>query len=367
MKDISNTKKIAIFSDIHFGKTRDSIIKLNTSIAFVDWFIDKCKENSIDLVIVAGDIFDNRNAISIITHDIVYLCIKKIAEQFPVFIIVGNHDTTLKATTDINSLKHFDEIYNVKIIEKTHELEINGRSILMFPWNGQFVEDKTYDFMFGHFEFNGAAMVGCTFENAALSMQELVRRSSLVFSGHFHIRKEYPQETGKIITIGSPFELDWGDIDNTKGFYILDISNRTYEFVENTISPKHYKYYWSKLKNKTQVLSKKEIEGNYIKIVIDDEYNFETIVKLMEEINLRKPLKPCESEFIYSYNNNLLETELQNDIEIHMTKFEYVKKFIDLMPDELFKANPDITKEKLAEMAYQYYCNAESVGFKDAE
>ena len=71
---------------------------------------------------------------------------------------------------------------------------------------------------------------------------QLLEKSSLVFSGHFHYREEREYKEGNIIYVGCPFELDFGDRDTTKGYYVLDTSNLTYQFIENNVSPKHKKY-----------------------------------------------------------------------------------------------------------------------------
>ena len=47
--------------------------------------------------------------------------------------------------------------------------------------------------------------------------------------------------------VGNPFEMDFGDSYQRKGYYILDITKSSYEFVESTFTPKHIKIFLSKL------------------------------------------------------------------------------------------------------------------------
>lgn len=358
---LPNINNISIFSDIHFGKSKDSQVKLNIVKKFISWFITKNKEIKPDIIIFNGDWFDNRNAISIITLNIAYDCIKEISKHWPVMLIVGNHDTTYKGNIDINSIRIFQEIPNVTVIQDITLMNINNREILICPWQPDLSQfQKRFDFAFGHFEFAGASLAqNQIYEGSSTTLADLSKLAPVIFSGHFHIHKEYPYKDSTIISIGSPLELDWGDINDDKGFYYLNTQTRQYSFIKNDISPKHYNYYWSKLKSGDQKLSKQEIEGNYIKLIIDDKYKFDVIMKLATEINSRNPIKPCENEFVYNVSNDLLDSikSINIDAEIKMTPIEYIHKFINKMPVEKMEG---IISERIINMANEYYQMAEN-------
>jgi len=50
-----------------------------------------------------------------------------------------------------------------------------------------------------------------------------------VYSGHFHCR----QEVGNIHYLGTPYEMFFSDVNEVKGFHILDTETGGLEFVEN--------------------------------------------------------------------------------------------------------------------------------------
>jgi DNA repair exonuclease SbcCD nuclease subunit len=223
----------------------------------------------------------------------------------------------------------------------------------MCPWASFNTTDVTekYDTMYGHFDFDGAQLKGAVHKSET-SMQTLTETAPLVFSGHFHIRKEYPQRNGKLITIGAPAELDWGDTDNEKGFYTLDTESLEYEFHVNDFSPRHIKIHWSKLRQKQETL--KNIKGNYVKLVIDEEYKFDKVMKVLNLINLKNPIKPCQTDFIYNNNFSNILDQFDHDSDekiVTMSKLDYIKKFIDHAEDNL----EDMNKDVLLNMVNEYY------------
>ena len=353
-----NINKIAIFSDIHFGHTKDSVTKLRIAAQFVKWFRDECIKRDIELIVFCGDWFHNRNSISIITSNIAYMYLKELTKAAPVIMIVGNHDIHYKTTNKVCSLTPLREIPNVTIIEKNTDINIGGRDCLLSPWQADLTKiDKVYDFAFGHFDFNGAALYAYTHDDADYSMSDISKLAPLVFTGHFHINKEYPSTDGKIVSIGSPVELTWGDIDNTKGFYTLDMKSREYKLVKNSISPIHKKYFWSKLQSGVQKLSESEIKNNYIKLVVDDKYEFEKVIKTLTAINDFKPIRPSEPEFIYSMFGSLLDVEDidADELTMNMSVLDYILKFIEKLPDDMFV---EIERDVLMDYARRYYVTA---------
>ena len=358
-----SAKKVALFSDIHFGKTRDSLTKLKLSESYIDWFVQKCDENHIDVVIFSGDWFNNRNSIGVITANIAYACLKKIASKFPILIILGNHDTAFKASTEVNSIKAYGEINNVFVIEKFTDIHIGSRRFALCPWATEVDKVFGYDFAVGHVEFSGAIRHdGCAEEEIKVyEMKDLFNMAPLVFMGHYHIRKEYFGDKSKIVTIGSALELDWGDYGNEKGFYVLDLDSRSYEVVKNNVSPIHFKYYWSKLISKEQMIDKKQIEGNFLKLVVDCPYKFENIIRVLNEINVRGPLRNCEPEYVFNANIDLMQKGHSFDREttgLKMTKLQYMEKFIDKLPDEKMNG---LERDKLKEYTTLYYARAEEM------
>ena len=47
--------------------------------------------------------------------------------------------------------------------------------------------------------------------------------------------------------LGNPYQMDFGDVYSTKGYYILDVPKMKYTFYENSVSPTHQKIKLSEL------------------------------------------------------------------------------------------------------------------------
>jgi len=355
-------KRIAIFSDIHWGKSKDNIGKLSSTIEYLNWFIDKCKINNVDIVIFGGDWFDNRNSISITTMNIAYKSLEKLAKVFPTYIIVGNHDTTLKNTSKIHSLISFNLMNNVNIIDEMTELQLNNCRVLLSPWNTDFKSYGTSDILIGHFEFNGGIIMAGQNKTTDFKygINDLCAIAPLVYSGHFHIHKEYPYNDRKVVSVGSTIELDWGDYNNEKGFYIYDTITRVSEFIKNDISPVHVKYYYSKIKDSYETsIVKKDVKHNYIKIIVDQDFNYNHVLKIVNYVNSFKPIKNCEIDFMFNILDKTQSIDFSNveDSEINMTKFDYIKTYIAKMKDDMFE---NISREVLIEKSQKYFNLAEN-------
>ena len=91
--------------------------------------------------------------------------------------------------------------------------------------------------------------------------------------------------------VGSPFELDFGDEGTTKGYYILDFNDLTYQFYENTLSPRHIKINLSDLIKIKDFHNKgKEVFGNNIvKLVVDKTISANDLDRLSTKIGTLKP------------------------------------------------------------------------------
>lgn len=350
-----NAKKIALVSDVHWGKSRDSDTKLKVINDYFDWYLNLLKEKNVDTILFLGDWFDNRNLISVKTQNQAYDVIRKISEAgITMYMIIGNHDAYFKNTIEVNSIKPYSDIKNIYPIQDLTQVKFSsGKTGLLCPWDtfDKSMKDK-YDVMFGHFEFQGAYLTGSV-STGALNVGDILKVAPLAFGGHYHLRNAYKQKNGTLVTVGCPAELDWGDTGNEKGVYILDTESMNYEYIKNDLSPKHIKIHWSKIKNKVEDFSK--IEGNYVKFVIDTAYKFEHIMKVINIINALNPLRPCETDFVYSNNMNALDgLDFNADDKIlSMSKIDYMIKYIE----EYFKntEEDEMDIDKMVQLTEQFY------------
>jgi len=341
-----NANKIAIFTDYHLGVNANNLSKLDIALQYSKWFINECKKEKVTKVIFLGDWFHDRTSLNINTLNVSYEILKSIAEEFKVFLILGNHDIFYKQNMSVHSLKAFSDIDNLNLISSTTELIINDKyETLLCPFHWE-VPSKKYDILFGHFEMSGAKMAS-GLSSDKMEMSKLTQFSKLSFSGHYHISKEYKFKNGKVITVGSTHEHDWGDYGNKKYIYILDGNTLEYKKIENTITPKHKKLFWSNLD-----INLKQFKGHYIKIIIDTEYEYDKVNEMILKLKTLGALS-VNLDFIFSVNDQLLAGQNKSNKKAY-TKFEYIKNYIDDMGDI-----PNIDKKDILNKMTEYFEIAE--------
>jgi len=356
------TNRIGIFSDIHWGKSRDNVKKIIFTEEAIQLFIDEMVKEKIETIFFLGDWFDHRNSVNVNTSFRAYQSMKKLCKHFEVYMILGNHDTYYKNTNAVNSIRQYESLRSLHIIDKDTEIDICGKKILATPWGFDVnkYKEKEFDFLFGHFEPSGAILnqAGMYSRSEFYSMADLTNIAPIVVSGHYHTRKKYQTKSGEFYSVGCPLELSWNDYQNKKGFYILDVNESSFKFIENEISPIHHKYFWSRLKNKEQELDADMITNNYIKVIVDDKYKYEDIMKLMDAIQSLNPIS-AEPDFIFSINKDLLEDiNMGAEVKLKYSKLEYIIKYISKMnTDEGFIEG--IEKDNLIAKAIEYYNQTE--------
>tara|TARA_R110002020_G_scaffold90534_27_gene220512 strand:+ start:1003 stop:2100 length:1098 start_codon:yes stop_codon:yes gene_type:complete len=351
--------EVLIFSDFHWGKGRDSTMKLESNDKYIDWMISECIKNKIKTIIFMGDWFDCRSSISVKTYDHSFKALKKLKDNdLKIYLFVGNHDAYFKDTIEVNSLSPLDQMDNVIVVDDTEDVEFaSGKTAGFLPWDCfdyETLKHKEWDVMFGHFEFMGAQLnaVGSMACKHGYNGNDMTKVSPLVFSGHFHARKEYNYKAGKVITVGCPLELDWGDYNNPKGYYILNTSTLEYSFTENTVSPRHYKVFWSEIKSGKEEF--KNVKDNYIKLIVDCEYKFEEVMKEVTNINLNGPLKPCEAEFTHNTKFDIFSSSDtdETDTPVHRSKMDFIELFVEKADKEMIK---NLDKDNVVALLKQYY------------
>ncbi|HRP90420.1 MAG TPA: exonuclease subunit SbcD [Edaphocola sp.] len=86
--------KILHTADWHLGKKLDNFSRLEEQQQVLEEIVQIAKEQAVDMVLVAGDLFDNFNPSNEAT-ELLYKTLKKLAQngKVPVIAIAGNHDS----------------------------------------------------------------------------------------------------------------------------------------------------------------------------------------------------------------------------------------------------------------------------------
>lgn len=301
------------------------------TLEFGEWMKSQAEELGITTLICCGDVFHNRKTIFNPTIKAATDFFDNL-KDFDIRMITGNHDCYYLENSSVNSISMFRSWENITVYDSPFYDSIDGKRVGFIPWGTTIEEIEKCDIMFGHFDIVGFQM-GAKFCDHGMDPEELIKRSPLVFSGHFHKPQVNVYKKGKIVYLGSPFQHDWGEAGQSKYIYDLDFSTSSYNLIENNISPKHI-----------EVREEKDIslmEGNIVKIMSDSLDS--ELVKKASGLETLKSEVVIDKEKIISVNAESVEEFKAVDI------LESTKDFIsniegtdEDMQSKIFKKFKDI-------------------------
>ena len=282
-------KKVACFTNIHFGLRNNSRQHNTDCEEFVLWFIKEAKKAKCETCIFLGDWHHHRASINVSTMNYTMSNLEFLSKAFTnVFVIMGNHDLFYRDKREINSVA-FGSLYdNIHIVNSI----FTEGDVSIIPW---LVQDEWKEmpgiksrYIFGHFELGGFQM------NQLIAMPDTgglqkthFKNQEYVFSGHFHSR----QQQKNVIYMGNTFPHNYSDTwQDDRGMMILEWgkdpiykawpnapSFKTLNLSTLVDDPEKY------LKPKTYIRVTLDIdisyeEATHIKQVFTEKYNLREIV-----------------------------------------------------------------------------------------
>ena len=246
------SKKIFLIGDTHIGlgypNTTDKWHKIHIEY-FRDFLIPLLRREvrEGDIVVHLGDLFDNRNIIPINLLNYGMDIVEEISKIAPLHIIIGNHDLYSKSASEINSIRPFKYIPNVKIYDSPKVLKFNNLDILMMPYIEKRLdqikvidENKNCDYLFCHSDLNGCKMHlnSAAHRNSDKIDIENFKSFKKVRSGHIHL----VQSNNVFTFVGSIFQMDRNDTGDQKGIFVINTEDDSEEFFPNKVSPVFRKF-----------------------------------------------------------------------------------------------------------------------------
>ena len=222
-KDI---KKLAMFTDIHFGARNNSDQHNLDNLDYIDWFIEKVHEEKPSHIAFLGDFFENRNAINVRTMDrAAEACRRLNALNIPIIWIVGNHDLYHRSDRAIFSTDIFSDLTNFLIVSEPIKLSKDwfvAPYLFRQEYPNLVGDINAAKYVLGHFEFRGYVITGADRVMDHGPDADDFKGPKYIFSGHFHKR----QFNKNIIYIGNTFPTNYGDAgDKERGMAVFDVEN----------------------------------------------------------------------------------------------------------------------------------------------
>ncbi len=352
--------KVAILNDLHFGVRNDATIFLDAQEKFFkEIFFPKIEELHIDTVLNLGDTFDRRKYINygtlVRSQQFFFepMARKKIWSP----TLIGNHDTFYKNTNKVNSiallLEQHKQYSNIQIIDEPKLLRIDNLDVAMVPWiceeniyeSMEFINNAVTDVCMGHFNINGFIMqIGQVAEDGL--DRQIFDRYDMVFSGHFHHRSS----DGRIVYLGSQYQMTWADYSDIKGFHIFDTETRDLEFIPNP--HKMFRVLTYNDVSDSHLCDLSIYTGAYVKLVIErknDSKKYEKFLETLYKVN------PFDLRIVESYADI---SDIPDDVPVidGGDELSLLHTYI-----EHAKLSQDINKDRLKTLFNQIYMESQNI------
>jgi DNA repair exonuclease SbcCD nuclease subunit len=301
-------KKVACFTDIHFGLKGGSRTHNQDCEDFVSWFCDTARVQGCETAIFLGDWHHNRSTTDVSTMNYTVSNLEKLSQSFEkVYFILGNHDLFYKDKREINSVEFMRLFPNIIPIRETLTLG----DVTIMPW---LVADEWRDipniksrYMFGHLElpsFYMNAMIQMP-DHGTIQSGHFVNQE-YVFTGHFHKR----QHSRNIHYIGNAFPHNYADAgDDDRGMMMLEWGGQP-EFKSWPGQPTFRTYKLSQIIDKPDQLLRERMhcrvtidlpisfeEANFIKETFVPQYKLRELMLIPEKVEVDANSTPIDINF----------------------------------------------------------------------
>ena len=325
--------KVVILGDTHFDYSKSNPIFHSYFKKFFSYMFSYMEKNSIKYLIQEGDLFDNKREIRFTT-------IKEVNEYFfqPIkdlgidtYVISGNHDTLYKNSSEVNTISLLCPDY-ITIVDKEPKTLIIGSSTFdLYPWiNDSNIDSSTKlakksksDYAIGHFEFAGFPMYPGMISESGMNHTTFSKYKQ-VFSGHFHTISN----KDNICYTGTPYELNWTDCGDTKGFWVLDTETGIKEHIKNP-----YTLYEKISYTEDMEYDFTNVKDKIVRINVVSKESQKKFDNFLSNVNINSPYSCIVSDI--NISNSVSESVQSLDILSTKTMIENVVDTLDLSLDKI--------------------------------
>ena len=336
--------KIAILNDTHFGARNDSSVFLNYFLSFFEnQFFPYLEKNNIKNILHLGDFMDRRKYVNFNTLSILKDRFFSVLKDYNFHMVLGNHDTFYRNTNKVNSASELFKFYDFfNLHEKPSVLEFDGLNIGMVPWICPENKDTILDFLktcdapiiCGHFELSGYEVLrGMNFFGGM--DDNCLSRFEKVLSGHFHIKSTKKN----VHYLGTQYQMTFADLDDVKGFHVIDTETRELEFIEN---PDKMFYSFSSDSDFSDFSSLKDKMVKLTYSSDDSRENIDSFIKNIENSN------PYDFTIIENFVTGLSE---KNTVDLS-------KDTLSIINEEIQNLEIDINKDEIKKITHEIYMEA---------
>jgi DNA repair exonuclease SbcCD nuclease subunit len=341
--------KVLIIGDCHWGNRSNSPIFYEYFSKFYKHLIEYIDFNQIDTIIQLGDLLDSRRQVNYLTlFEMKRMFLRPLQERnVKLYVISGNHDCYYKNTNAVNSVQLL-QTSNMVVIDQVPQTDSIGCGVDVdfYPWINETnlaeslnkAESTKSKYAFGHFEFANFRLHKNQIADSGMD-HHIMKNYGRVFSGHYHTISR----RDNVLYTGTPYELDWADHNDTKGFWILNTVTDHIEFVKTPFRL-YEKIEYDENYNEFDF---DMYTDKYIKVIIKNKTNQYTFDSFFNKL---LSMKPYDVQIIDDEVARAIETVMGTDIKVQTTS-DMIRFVVDSM-----KTNLD--KNKLKKMIGDVYLDA---------
>ncbi len=358
--------KLLHISDLHIGKKVKGFSLTDDQMYILKNIIDTAKENKVDGIIIAGDIYD----ISAPSNEAVECFDGFLSELHSLgiscYIVSGNHDSIYRVSFGANIMAKENIYFAKKYSGKIEPIEADkNTNIWLIPFIRP-VDVRAYhpDFAIGSYEemmqaviknlnidtkktnilvthqfitSSGNSPQTCESETTSLGTLDNIDVSNFdkfdyVALGHIHRPQTMGRETVRYA--GSPLKYSFSEKDDKKSMVLIDTSKKNPKIDLIPYKPmRDMKEYTGTFEE----LSKLKNTDDYVRIILKDK-NYITDVKHKLENNFLNIMEIIYERDCYQGNN----ISQHSNIVEKLSPIELFEKFYELQNDE--KLNKEQTK-----------------------
>jgi hypothetical protein len=346
---------ISMISDIHFGTKQNNKVIFEQQMAFFKeqyfpFLLEELRESFFSWFA---------------QHDINFHC------------LLGNHDVVHRSTLDQNTFKAagINLIPNIILYDTPTKIKVGKYSIGMLPWIITDKEEEVgipegIDVLFCHAELRDFYVSKGVISRNGFN-KDIFKKINLVCSGHYHIKATQ----SNVNFLGNPYQKDWGDFQEDKGFWTLG-DNFDLHFHQNTTSPRHIKINYCEFEEGSEFEFEVRTEGlgyekvcsnikkmdeiidlcknNHVKFIILNGKSQKRIDKIYEAMLQSSEGKQIEiinaADIIESCDFTSLENEIKEDSDVVGNMKLYTEATVlkeDLNKDKLLTLFHELHQETL--------------------
>lgn len=248
----TNVKGLLFFTDYHahifteFSQPDKDYItdRFRFQIQVLENLFEICKEKNYILVF-GGDLFHKRGLIDIRVFNHVFSIFEKYREV-PSILVRGNHDSTTNSLYTDSSLDTFNSLPKCIVVSTPKAIILSDDTIInCLPYGEEIDEMKNYlhssielvkscknKFLIAHIGVQGSSTgkYNHTLDGAFTLTDLSPDTYDYVLLGHYHKR----QNLGNLPNVlygGNPIQQTFSDEGQTKGYHLIDFSNKHLDFV----------------------------------------------------------------------------------------------------------------------------------------